>query len=192
MDGFALGATMALRAETLHKIGGFEPISQYIADDYELGRRVAATGMKVEFAPAIVDTGLSGGCWKDVWRHQLRWSRTIRVSRTSGYFGSVITHTIIWGLVALLAGDWWAGAAALALRFLAAWIAGGAVLKDSQVERWFWLQPLRDLFAFAVWVAGCVGSTVYWRGLKMQLDREGRIIPEASLAKATVASGHPP
>jgi ceramide glucosyltransferase len=179
-----------LRAETLRKIGGFEPISQYIADDYELGRRVAATGLKVDFAPAIVDTGLGGGRWKDVWRHQLRWSRTIRVSRAPGYFGSVITHTTIWGLLALVAGEWWAGSAALALRFLAAWIAGGLLLQDRQVKRWFSLLPLRDLFAFAVWGAGCVGSTVYWRGLKMQLDGEGRITLEASPAKATAASAH--
>jgi ceramide glucosyltransferase len=175
LEGFALGATMVLRAETLRKIGGFEPISQYLADDYELGRRVAATGLKVEFAPIVVDTGLGGGRWRDVWRHQLRWARTIRVSRARGYFGSVITHTTIWSLAALAAGDWWPGIAALAARFLAALIAGIAVLKDKQVKRCFWLLPVRDLFAFAVWAAGCVGSTVYWRGLKMRLDKEGRI-----------------
>jgi ceramide glucosyltransferase len=175
LEGFALGATMVLRAETLRKIGGFEPISQYLADDYELGRRVAATGLKVEFAPIVVDTGLGGGRWRDVWRHQLRWARTIRVSRAPGYFGSVITHTTIWAVLALAAGDWWPGIAALAARCLAAWIAGTAVLKDSQVKRCFWLLPVRDLFAFAVWAAGCFGSTVYWRGLRMRLDREGRI-----------------
>jgi ceramide glucosyltransferase len=175
LEGFALGATMVLRAETLRKIGGFESISLYLADDYELGRRVAATGLNVEFAPIVVDTGLGGGRWRDVWRHQLRWSRTIRVSRAPGYFGSLITHTTIWALVAFAAGDWWPGAAALAARFLAAWIAGAAVLKDSQVKRSFWLLPLRDLFGFAVWAAGCAGSSVYWRGLEMRLDKEGRI-----------------
>jgi ceramide glucosyltransferase len=175
LEGFALGATMVLRAETLRKIGGFEPISYYLADDYELGRRVAATGLKVEFAPIVVDTSLGGGRWRDVWLHQLRWARTIRVSRAPGYFGSIITHTTIWSLAALAVGDWWTGMAALAWRFLAAWIAGIAVLRDSQVKRWFWLLPVRDLFAFAIWAAGCFGSTVYWRGLKMDLNRKGRI-----------------
>ncbi|HEY7388034.1 MAG TPA: bacteriohopanetetrol glucosamine biosynthesis glycosyltransferase HpnI [Bryobacteraceae bacterium] len=175
LQDFALGATMVLRAETLREIGGFEPISHYLADDYELGRRVAATGLKIAFAPAIVDTSLSGGAWRDVWRHQLRWSRTIRVSRAPGYFGSVITHTTIWALVASSAGYWQACVVAFAARFLAAWIAGAAVLKDAQMKRSFWLLPLRDIFAFAVWTAGCFGSTVYWRGLKMRLNKAGRI-----------------
>jgi len=174
---FALGATMALRAETLHQIGGFDPIAPYLADDYELGRRVTATGARVEFAPVIVDTGLGGSSWLQMWRHQVRWARTIRSARRPGYFGSVVTHTTAWGLVALAAGDWLPGAAALIARFLAAWVAGAEVLEDPQVKRWFWLLPARDLFGFAVWIAGCFGSTVHWRGLKMRLDREGRILP---------------
>jgi len=178
MEGFALGATMAMRAETLRKIGGFEPIAGYLADDYELGRRVAATGLAIQLAPVVVDTGLGGGRWRDVWRHQLRWARTIRVSRAAGYFGSAITHTTVWALVAFAAGAWPAGAAALAARLAAAWIAGAVVLQDAQVKRRFWLLPARDLFAFAVWAAGCLGSTVYWRGLKLRLDRQGRIQPE--------------
>ncbi len=174
---FALGATMALRAETLRAIGGFEPISSYLADDYELGRRVSATGRRVEFAPVIVDTGLGGSAWRDVWRHQVRWARTIRVSRTPGYFGSVVTHTTFWALLALIAGAWPVAAAAFGLRLIAAWAAGAAVLKDRQVKRWFWLLPLRDLFGLAVWMGGCFGSSVYWRGLKLRLDNEGRIRP---------------
>jgi ceramide glucosyltransferase len=173
--GFALGATMVLRAETLRQIGGFEPISRYLADDYELGRRVAAADGRIEFAPVIVDTGLGGASWRDVWRHQLRWARTIRVSRTPGYYGSLITHTIFWTLVAWAAHQWWAGGGALALRFAAAWIAGVAILEDAHAKRWFWLLPLRDLFGLAVWACGCFGSTVWWRGLKLRLDREGRI-----------------
>jgi ceramide glucosyltransferase len=168
---------MALRAETLRAIGGFEPISPYLADDYELGRRVTATGRRVEFAPVVVDTGLGGSAWLNVWRHQVRWARTIRVSRTPGYYGSVVTQTTFWALVALIAGAWPVVAAAFGLRLVAAWAAGAMVLKDPQVKRWFWLLPLRDLFGLAVWIGGCFGSSVYWRGLKLRLDNEGRIRP---------------
>ncbi|MBV8732338.1 MAG: hypothetical protein JO336_21215, partial [Acidobacteriia bacterium] len=96
-------------------------------------------------------------------------------ARTPGYFGSIITHTTVWGLIALAAGYWLPGAAALIARFVSAWLAGAAVLQDAQVTRWFWLLPARDLFGFAVWIAGCFGSAVHWRGLKMRLDRQGRI-----------------
>jgi len=172
---FALGATMAMRAETLPAIGGFEPIAAYLADDYQLGKRVTEAGYRVEFAPAIVETGLGAASWKQVWRHQLRWARTIRVSRPAGYYGSLVTHATVWALVAFAAGQWWAGVVAVALRLLAGWIAGAVVLKDPQVKRWFWLMPLRDLFGFAVWLVGCAGSTVYWRGRKLQLAADGRI-----------------
>jgi ceramide glucosyltransferase len=175
VGGFALGATMALRTETLQRARGFEPIAAYLADDYELGRRVVAAGYKVEFAPVVVETGLGGASWLDVWRHQLRWARTIRVSRTAGYYGSVVTHAVLWASVAFAAGEWWAGAAVLLLRVAAGWLAGVWVLRDPLVKRWFWLLPLRDLFGLAVWMGGCFGSTVYWRGLKLRLRKDGKI-----------------
>ncbi|MBZ5576578.1 MAG: bacteriohopanetetrol glucosamine biosynthesis glycosyltransferase HpnI [Acidobacteriia bacterium] len=177
---FALGSTMAVRAETLREIGGFEAIADYLADDYQLGRRVAARGYRVEFASAVVETGGGGrASWGGMWRHQLRWSRTIRVSQPPGYYGSVVTHATVWALVAFLAGQWWAGTAALALRLVAAALAGGVILEDRQVWRWFWLIPFRDLFGFAVWMGGCFGSTVDWRGRTLRLRRDGRITEES-------------
>ena len=175
VGGFALGATMALRAETLHRSGGFELIEGYLADDYELGKRVAAAGYRVEFAPVVVETGLGGASWRDVWRHQLRWARTIRVSRTAGYYGSLVTHAVLWALVSFAAGEWYAGAAVLVLRVAAGWLAGAMVLEDPLVKRWFWLLLLRDMFGLAVWTGGCFGSTVYWRGLKLRLLKDGKI-----------------
>ncbi len=174
---FALGSTMALRRQTLQEIGGFEAVSSYLADDYQLGRLVTERGYRVEFASAVVETGGGAGSWADVWRHQVRWSRTIRVSRAAGYYGSVVTQATFWALVAFAGGQWWAGAAALAVRILAGIAVGAGVLKDAQVF-WFWWIPLRDLFGFAVWVAGCSGSTVYWRGRKLRLRPDGRISEE--------------
>jgi ceramide glucosyltransferase len=172
---FALGATMALRADTLGKIGGFAPIGAYVADDYQLGRRVTQAALRVEFADTVVETSLGGASWRDAWRHQLRWARTVRVSRTAGYYGSLITHGTIWALLAFAAGQWWIGGVAMVLRLVAGWIAGAVVLNDRLVKRWFWLMPLRDLFGFAVWLAGCYGSTVYWRGRKLGLQADGRV-----------------
>ena len=172
---FALGSTMALRAETLREIGGFEALADFLADDYQLGKQVAARGYRIEFASAVVETGGGAVAWAAVWKHQLRWSRTIRVSRTAGYYGSVVTQATFWALVACAAGQWPVGAAALALRVVAGLLVGGVILKDPQVWHWFWLMPLRDLFGFAVWLGGCFGSTVYWRGRKLRLRRDGKI-----------------
>ena len=172
---FALGSTMAFRAETLREIGGFEAIAEYIADDYQLGRHISLRGYRIQFAPAVVETNLGAGTWAGTWRHQLRWSRTIRVSRASGYYGYVVTHATLWALVAFAAGQWWAGAAALGLRVAAGVWIGAGILKDHAVARRFWMIPLRDLFGFAVWVCGAFGDTVDWRGEKLRLRPDGRI-----------------
>jgi len=175
---FALGSTMVFRAETLLRMGGFETIADYLADDYQLGLRINRLGYRIEFAPVVVETDLGGESWAETWRHQLRWSRTIRVSRPAGYFGYVVTHATLWALVALAAGQWWAAALALGLRMVAGVVVGVGVLHDRRVAKDFWLMPLRDLFGFAVWLAGLFGHTVQWRDRVLRLHPDGRIHAE--------------
>jgi ceramide glucosyltransferase len=172
---FALGSTMVFRAEDLRAIGGFEAVTDYLADDYQLGKRINELGRRIEFAPVVVETGLGAGSWADVWRHQVRWSRTIRVSRTSGYYGYAVTHATLWALVALGAGQWWAGGLALAVRMAAGVVVGRAVLGDRRVGPDCWMIPLRDLFGFAVWMGGLFGNEVLWRGKRLRLSPDGRI-----------------
>ena len=172
---FALGSTMVFRAETLRRVGGFESLADYLADDYQLGLRISELGLRIAFAPAVVETDLGGGSWGQTWRHQLRWSRTIRVSRPSGYYGYAVTHATLWALVAFAAGAWWAGAIALAVRIAAGIAVGRGILRDCNVTRDFWLMPLRDLFGFAVWLAGLFGRRVQWRGRSLLLRPDGRI-----------------
>ncbi len=172
---FALGSTMVFRAETLRKIGGFEAIANFLADDYQLGRRIFELGYRIEFAPVVVETHLGSGSWRDVWLHQLRWSRTVRVSRPSGYYGYLVTHATLWALVAFALGQWWAGALALGLRMAAGVAVAAAVLRYRRIARDWWMIPLRDLFGFAVWLGGAFGSEVNWRGRRLRLRRDGKI-----------------
>ena len=176
---FALGSTMVFRAEALRRIGGFETIANYLADDYQLGRHISELGSRIEFAPVVVETDLGGESWAQTWRHQLRWSRTIRVSRPSGYYGYVVTHATLWSAVAMACGQWWAGIAALSVRMLAGILVGAAILKDPDVLRDFWLIPLRDLFGFAVWAGGIFGTTVHWRDRELRLRPDGKITEES-------------
>jgi len=172
-SGFALGATMAFRSRDLADIGGFASIREYLADDYQLGARIAALGKRVAMSDSVVVTNLGAGSWRDVWKHQIRWSRTIRVSRPAGYLGYLVTQITFWCVVAALTGDWKIALAGEAIHLVAAlasmWASG-----DGQFSR-FALVPLRDLFGFAVWCAGLAGSTVEWRGLTLHLQRDGRI-----------------
>jgi len=89
---FALGATMLLRRGDLARIGGFQRIGPFLADDYVLGNLIASSGLNVALSGYAVETLLPADSWKAVWRHLLRWSRTIRVMRPWGHAGLIVTH----------------------------------------------------------------------------------------------------
>jgi ceramide glucosyltransferase len=174
-SGFALGATMAFRATDLAAIGGFAAIREYLADDYQLGARIAALGKRIAMSDSVVVTDLGAGSWRDVWKHQVRWSRTIRVSRPAGYAGYLVTQATFWCLLAASMGRWQVALAGEAVRLIAAAAAmsalgAGGLYRVAAV-------PLRDLFGVAVWCGGAVGNTVEWRGLRFHLRRDGRIEP---------------
>jgi ceramide glucosyltransferase len=172
-SGFALGATMAFRTTDLQAIGGFAVIRDYLADDYQLGARIAALGKQIVLADVVVETSLGAGSWSDVWKHQIRWSRTIRVSRPAGYFGYLVTQLTFWSIVAAAFGYKRIALAGLLVRLMAAFAALIA-LREPRLIRAA-LAPLRDLFGLAVWAAGMVGREVEWRGLRYQLFADGKI-----------------
>jgi ceramide glucosyltransferase len=172
---FAGGSTLAFRRKDLERIGGFEAISSYLADDYQLGRRIRALGLKCELSEVVVTTRLGGG-WRDVWKHQVRWARTIRVSNVLGYLSLPVTFATFWVAVAVALGEWHAGLVLLGLRMVVAIEAGWLVIRSSDVWKLWFLIPFRDLFGVAVWVAGLIGSTVEWGGQRMRLDAQGRIL----------------
>jgi len=102
---FALGAVMLTRREAVAKIGGFEALVDYLADDYQLGHRVAQSGLRVEMCPVVVECWSRPMSFRDVWNHQLRWARTIRVSRPLPYFFSILGHATFWAALLALFGN---------------------------------------------------------------------------------------
>lgn len=172
VDEFAMGSTLAFRRADLERIGGFEAIADYLADDYQLGHRIHGLGLKCVLSDVIVETHLGGG-WMDVWSHQVRWARTIRVSKFYGYLGLPVTYATFWALVC---GSWQIGLGLLLIRMTMAIVAGWFRMRSKDVLKLFFLIPFRDLFGVAVWIVALFGSTVVWRGRKLRLDREGRII----------------
>ena len=106
IDEFGLGSTLVVRARDLERIGGFAALSDYLADDYQLGRRIHALGLRCVLSDVMVETHLPGDSWGEVWRHQVRWARTIRVSRAGGYAGLPIANATVWALLAAVTGRW--------------------------------------------------------------------------------------
>jgi ceramide glucosyltransferase len=177
---FGLGSTMAFRRADLKTIGGFESFAGYLADDYELGRRIAGLGLEVKLSEVVVETNLPAYGVPEFLSHQLRWARGVRDSRAGGYFGLVLTFGFLWSCVVVLAsgGARWAWAlagATLLLRAAVALLVGRGVLRDRQLLRQLWLLPVRDLVAVGVWMASLVGHTVNWRGDRFEL-KNGKLI----------------
>jgi ceramide glucosyltransferase len=175
VNEFGLGSTLAFRREDLQRIGGFEAIADYIADDYQLGKLISRAGKKVVLTRMPVETHLGSGTWKSVWDHQVRWARTIRASR-GAYLGLPVTNASLWAFVLLAAGHAGMAVGLLAVRMAVAFTSGTLVLRDPLFGSFWPLVPLRDLWGFAVWLVGALPGPVIWRGVRLNLDREGRIV----------------
>jgi len=176
---FGLGSTLAFRRAQLEKIGGFTSFVDYLADDYELGKRIAGLGLSVKLSDVVVETYLPSYRPREFFAHQLRWARGVRDARAGGYLGLVFTFGIFWTLLELTAsrGAFWAWVAlgvTLALRFAVALLVGRGVLQDRRIVRDAWLIPLRDLLAVGVWAASLRGHAVTWRGDRFRL-KDGRL-----------------
>jgi ceramide glucosyltransferase len=178
---FALGATMACTRKALEEIGGFEALADYHSDDYELGNRIAGQGYRVALLHDPVTIVYSRQTLGSYFAHQMRWALTTRFARPWGHFGLILTFGLPWSLAAAaVAPNWIVTTAYLAgyavLRLTTAWVVGVWGLKDDLLRRKLWLVPLRDAFAFAVWVASYFHSRINWRGSEFYVVR-GKLIP---------------
>lgn len=182
---FALGSTLAMSRAALESIGGLEPLVDYLADDFELGNRIAHAGFEVVLVDLVVETHLPAYSFRGFFEHQMRWARSTRDSRRRGYIGILLTFGLPWAIIALLLshGAWWSWTLVGAAAFLRAAVAlqVARVVHDPTVRRLLWLIPLRDLIAFWVWFASFTGHQVHWRGEVFILE-DGRISPAYDVA----------
>jgi len=174
---FAMGSTLLLRRADLEAIGGMEILADKIADDYHLGLEISKLGRRVHLSTAVVETSLGARSWSEAHQHQLRWARTIRVSRGGviGYLGMPVTFATVWAIAAFLTGEWAIGFLLLAMRMNVAIVAGMMGLEDRNVLWLLGFVPFRDLWGAAVWVNGLWGDTVEWGGRRLRLRGGGRI-----------------
>jgi ceramide glucosyltransferase len=176
---FGLGSTLAMSRAALEKAGGFAPLVEYLADDYEMGARIAAAGYRVELCPVVVETSVPGYGLSGYWNHQMRWARSTRDSRKLGYIGLGITYVIPWAFATMVASGFalWSFtlmSIVILARVAVALSVGVGLLRDGQVLRDLWLLPLRDLTGIIFWAWSFAGDTVVWRGETFRL-RDGRI-----------------
>lgn len=178
---FGLGSTLAMSREALDAIGGLAPLADYLADDYELGARIAAKGYRVQLIDEIVETTVPAYSFEQFLAHQLRWARGMRDARKKGYAGVLFTFGLPWAILNLIAAG--ASLSSLALlsllcaaRVTLALAIGVGVVRDTQVLRDLWLLPLRDLLALFIWAWSYAGNTITWRNQTFAL-KDGKLHP---------------
>lgn len=184
---FGLGSTLAFRRRDLEAIGGFESFVDYLADDYELAKRIAALKLQIHLSEVVVQTFLPPYSVGEFVKHQLRWARGIRHCRPGGYAGLIFTFGVPWALLALVfssaaAWAWQLLVITLLSRLAVAVMVGRKVLRDDQVAGLLWLVPVRDMFALFIWISSFTGRTVAWRGDSFYL-KDGKLVrigPEIS------------
>ena len=178
---FALGASVATTKPWLAKIGGYEALANVLADDYEIGNRVAKCGGRVMVSREVVATMYPKLTFREFWEHQSRWARTVRLCRPASYVGLLFTHGLFWAVIGALASFSRAGTAFffgsyLVLRLVLAWTAGVWGLRDETSRMKWWLVPARDAMHFAVWMGSFFSNRIKWGQAEFRLTASGEMI----------------
>jgi ceramide glucosyltransferase len=172
-----LGATMALRRDTLRRIGGLEALVDHLADDNALGRLVQGVGLAVGLADTVPLTTVGETSFAALFGHELRWARTIRALAPLPFAASILQYPIFWSLLAAVLTPvaiwgWAAVCVAWAVRAVVARAIDRALARvvAPPTSPALWLLPLRELMSVAVMIASYGGVRVEWRGVILDAD----------------------
>jgi ceramide glucosyltransferase len=193
MEGmqFMLGPTMAARRSCVEEMGGFSKLGRYCADDFILGNAIAAKGHRVVLSTHVIDHLVLNSDFADSQKHQIRWMKSTRFSRPRGHFGTSLTFSVPFGLLACFAATMMhhpaMGFGLLAYsvisRAVLALIVGAAVVEDRQLFRTAMLFPLRDLLGFFYWAASYGSREIVWRNQIYRLGAGGLMLPRNGSAR---------
>ena len=185
------GSTIAFKRKALVEIGGFMRVADCLADDYAMGAALRARGYKISVSPVTVAHVCGEMSASELWHHELRWARTVRSLNPAGYAGSVIAHVLPLALIASVAGLATGGVGPAAAVGLCAMSFGCRLALLRQVERAFnlppqscWLVPLRDVFAFAIFVSSLFGQSARWKGRRYRFVAGGTLVPAGSSSRS--------
>jgi ceramide glucosyltransferase len=169
-----LGTTMALHRDTLTAIGGMQALRDHLADDNALGRLVRRLGLSIAVARTIPGTAVTEASLPALWRHELRWARTIRALEPVLYGLSVLQYPLFWAALCCALSPSWVAlgifAAAWWFRAVTALHVGRQIQPGRNGALALLLLPPRDLLSVAEVAASFLGTRVVWRGQIMRAD----------------------
>lgn len=190
---FALGPTIAIRKDVISRIGGLCWLSDYCAEDFQIGQAAHRAGYRVVLSSYVLEHMVGQYGFLGSWNHQVRWMHSTRYSRPKGHFGTGLTFAMPFGILglvsALLVGQTVLGLTLLLWaavnRILQAVVVGAGVAKDPRCLRLCWVYPLRDLLGFVVWLASYGSNEIVWRGEHYRLAKGGRMVRGETAERVT-------
>ena len=177
---FGLGPTIAVKKEAVRKIGGYEALGEYFANDFMIGKLIDKAGYRVVLSSHPIDHIVNQKTFQKMWDNQLRWAKSTRYSRPLGHLGSGLVFAIPYGLLGFIAAmllgkptlGFFVLGASILNRTLESWLAGWGVVRDPVALKQFWLWPIRDLLGFIVWAASYTRMRAVWRDSRYELRRD--------------------
>ncbi len=188
---FGLGAAMVMPRSRLAGFGGFSQLVQHLADDYHLGRHIAAGGSRIQLCPVVVECRSAPMSFREVWSHQLRWARTIRNCQPVAFFLTVLSNSTLWPILCMLMEPGWFSAVGAAL-CLCTRGAAGVYLHGKMTGRYQMaaagMAIVKDVFQLAIWGLAFTGRDVAWRGVNYRVQSGDRLV---RLSEATISTLRP-
>ncbi len=175
-----LGSSMAVRRTALMRLGGLAAFGSYLAEDYEMGRRLWENGTRMVLVPYWVDLVVELKDLSHWWNHQVLWDQKTRAARPAGFFATIVTRSIPFAILfaafhPVHALGWAVMGGALFLRLSCAGLTMGVGLGDRQGVKSLALLPLRDVAGLFFWALALVRREIGWRGSRLLLTAGGRV-----------------
>ena len=177
---YCLGATMIVKRSILNRIGGFESLSNHLADDYILGKLISSLGYKIHLSDYIVENIVEETSFKNLTLHELRWARTLRRVEPIGYALTFLTDSLVLGII--LGVTLYVITGGLILLLVPAFLtlvlriilhnSSNEITKSGNITE-ILLIPLRDILSFFIRVISYTGNSVKWRDNMFSVDHLG-------------------
>ena len=182
---YCLGATMIVRRTVLDNMGGFKTLSDYLADDYMLGKYVVEQGYRIHLSDFVVENIVDEPSLKELVLHELRWARTLRTVEPVGFFFTFLTDTFVITCAVAMEVYYYSGHPLLPLIPVLFVLAARLILHkrtkhilNTKSAGSIWLVPLRDILSFSIRVISFAGNSVKWRNNSFSVDTAGLIHSE--------------
>lgn len=168
-DAAVVGKSMLFSRRELDALGGFDRVSDVLAEDFIIGKMFQHAGRKVVIAGEVLASVNGQVSLRAFFDRQLRWSMMrVRLRPLAFALEPVISPLAMLPLAYALFGApaiVWAFAT-LALRDTVQWI----MLRGW--SRWYLpmlLSPIREVFVLAVWITTPFKRHISWRGHRVRL-----------------------